>query len=118
MSNKPQTKFPSLAVGQRFIWRGRRYVKTSPLLGCAEDTGQSQMIPRSARVELPEDSVAAAAAKPAASSAQAALEALHQAALAGVDALAVEATPQTVARVRRELQAAHQRALKSLEGKG
>lgn len=117
MSNEAQTKFPGLAVGQRFSWRGRRYVKTSPLLACAEDTGESQMIPRSALVELATDAVGAAAARPAAGSAQAALEMLHQAALAGVETLAAEATPKTVARVRRELQAAYRRAVKSLEGK-
>lgn len=116
MSNEAQTKFLSLAVGQRFSWRGRRYVKTSPLLACAEDTGQSQMIPRSALVELAESSApapVAAATHPGLT----ALENFHQAALAGVETLAAEATPKTVARVRRELQTAYQRAVKSLEGK-
>lgn len=114
MSTKPPTKFPHLAIGQPFIWHGKRYVKTSPLLGCAEDTGQSQMIPRSALVEIAAPS-SAAAAKPAAHSPQTALETLHQAALAGVELLAAEATPQTVLRVRRDLQAAYQRARESLE---
>lgn len=117
MSNEAQTKFPGLAIGQRFSWRGRRYVKTSPLLACAEDTGESQMIPRSALVELPADAVTAATSRPAESSAQAALEMLHQAALTGVESLAAEARPETAARVRRELRAAYQRAVKSLEGK-
>lgn len=115
MSNKSQTKFPALAIGQRFTWRGRAFVKTGPLLACAEDNGQSQMIPRSAVVEVAEQ----AAAKPApdADPARRALELLHQAALAGVETLAAEATTKTVVRVRHELDTAYQHALKSLDGK-
>ena len=115
MSNTTQTKFPALTIGQRFTWRGRAFVKTSPLLACAEDTGQSQMIPRSAVVEVTEQTVAQAA--PDADPARRALELLHQTALAGVETLATEATTKTVARVRRELDAAYRRALKSLDGK-
>lgn len=116
MSNDKQAKFPSLAIGQRFSWRGRQYVKTSPLLGRAEDDGQSQMIPRSAVVELVEGSAPAPTAA-APHPGLVALEDFHKAVLAGVETLAAEATPKTVARVRRELQTAYQRAVKSFEGK-
>lgn len=115
MPNNAQTKFPALAIGQRFIWRGRTFVKTSPLLACAEDGGQSQMIPRSAVVEVAEQ--AAAKTAPSADPARRALEHLHQAALAGVETLAAKADAKTVTRVRREVDAAYQRALKSLDGR-
>lgn len=115
MSNKAQTKFPALTIGQRFIWRGRAFVKTSPLLACAEDDGKSQMIPRSAVVEVAGQ--AAAQAAPATDPARRALELLHQAALAGVETLAEEATAKTVTRVRRELDSAYKRAMKSLDSK-
>lgn len=115
MSNTAQTKFPALAIGQHFTWRGRAFVKTSPLLACAQDTGQSQMIPRSALVEVADQSAAKTA--PAADPARRALEHMHQAALAAVETLAAAADEKTVARVRRELAAAYQRALKSLDGR-
>ncbi|HEY9198490.1 MAG TPA: hypothetical protein VIR60_03920 [Gammaproteobacteria bacterium] len=116
MSSEAQTKFFSLSIGQRFSWRGNWFVKTSPLLACAEDSGQSQMIPRSALVGLaPGTSVASTSG--AADAAQRALELLQRAALAGVEELGAEATPQTTARVRGDVQAAYRRALKLLEGK-
>jgi hypothetical protein len=113
MSNKAQTKFPALAIGQHFTWRGRAFVKTSPLLACAQDTGQSQMIPRSAVVEVAEQ--AAAKTVPAADPARRALEHMHQAALAAVETLAAEAGEKTVTRVRRELDAAYRRAVQLLD---
>lgn len=114
MSNNAQTKFPALAVGQRFSWRGRTFVKTGPLLACAEEDGQSQMIPRSAVVEVTEQ--AAAKTAPAADPARRALQQVYEAALAGMDTLAAEAGAKTITRVRHELDAAYQRALKSLDG--
>lgn len=115
MSNKTQTRFPALAIGQRFSWRGRTFVKTSPLLACAADTGQPQMIPRSAVVEVAEQ--AAVKTAPAADPARRALQQVYEAALAGMETLAAEADAKTITRVRRELDAAYQRALKLLDGK-
>jgi len=43
-------KFPQLAIGQRFEWRGRVYVKSGPLAGTDVETQQTQIIPRSALV--------------------------------------------------------------------
>lgn len=113
MSNTVQTKFPALAIGQHFTWRGRAFVKTSPLLACAQDTGQSQMIPRSAVVEVAEQTAVKNA--PAADPARRALQQVYEAALTGMDTLAAEADAKTITRVRRELDAAYQRALKSLD---
>ena len=106
-------KFPQLALGQRFIFRGSRYVKVSPLLARAEDGGHSQMIPRSAHVEpldapVPDDT----RNKPA----HVALEELHCAALACLEDLASTsaAPPQAITRARQQLALAHQRALEQL----
>ena len=114
MSSKAQTKFPALAVGQRFVWRGQRFVKTSPLLACAEDGGRSQMIPRSAVVE---PTGAESDAAPIATDAlRQALEELRRAALTHVDALAAGATTQKAARARKDIEAAYRCALRLLAG--
>lgn len=115
MSNKAQTKFPALAVGQRFVWRGRRFVKTGPLLACAEDDGRSHMIPRSAVVERADAASDATAA--ASNGLRQALEDLRQAALTHVDALAAGATTPQAARARTEIQAAYQHVLDLIDDK-
>lgn len=112
MSNKIETKFPALAVGQRFHWRGRRFVKTGPLLARAEDGGRSQMIPRSATVELAE---AAADPAPATDSVRQALDDLRQTALDQLDAVAADATAQKAAAARKEIEAACARVLRLLD---
>lgn len=43
-------KFPQLSIGQRFEWRGRIYTKSGPVAGTDTETGNSQVIPRSALV--------------------------------------------------------------------
>ena len=114
MPSKAQTKFPALAVGQRFVWRGQRFVKTSPLLACAEDGGRSQMIPRSAVVE---PTGAKSDAAPIATDAlRQALEELRRAAQTHVDALAAGATTQKAARARKDIEAAYRYALRLLAG--
>ena len=112
MSTKAQTKFPILAVGQRFVWRGQRFVKTGPLSACAEDGGRSQIIPRSAVVGLTD--AESGPASVATDALQQALEELRRAALTHVDALAAGATAQKTARARKDIETAYRRALKVL----
>ncbi|MBI5463113.1 MAG: hypothetical protein HY941_13085 [Gammaproteobacteria bacterium] len=104
-------KFPQLALGQGFVFRGTRYVKVSPLLARAEDSGHSQMIPRSAQVELLDVPATAGVEK---NPAHVALEELHRAALDCLEELAAHAPPQAVSRARQRLAAARQRALEQL----
>lgn len=116
MSGKAPTKFPAVAVGQRFVWRGSYFVKTSPLLACAEDDGRSQMIPRSAVVELAD--TASPSAPPVTRSLRQALEDLQQTALEQVDALIADATPATAARARKAIEATYRRVLQLFDDRG
>jgi hypothetical protein len=54
-----EQKFGQLPPGQQFIWQGRKWQKTSPLLACAEGTAQPRIIPRSARVMLADNNLVA-----------------------------------------------------------
>ena len=107
------SKFPSLAIGQRFLFRGAYYVKVSPLLARAEDSGQSQMIPRSAQVDLL-DAPPAGADTP--EPIQAAVDDLHSAALDCLEELAniSAAPPQALAHARKQLDVARRRVLAKL----
>lgn len=116
MSGKAPTKFPAVAVGQRFVWRGSCFVKTSPLLACAEHDGRSQMIPRSAVVELAD--TVSPSAPPATRSVRQALENLQQIALEQIDALIADATPATAARARKVIEAAYRQALQRFDDHG
>lgn len=51
-------KFHQVAVGQRFEFEGKVYVKSRPLTAIHEASGQTQMIRRSANVTLPGERVA------------------------------------------------------------
>lgn len=114
--NKAQTKFPAVAVGQRFVWRGKRFLKTSPLLACAEDDGRAQMIPRSAVVELAD--AASLSSSPVPRSLRQALDDLQQTALEQIDALIADATPATAARARKVIEAAYRQALQRFDDHG
>lgn len=46
------TRFSLLAVGTRFAYEGKWYVKSAPLIAAAADGSGQRMIPRSALVEL------------------------------------------------------------------
>jgi hypothetical protein len=113
MSNKAQTRFPALEIGQRFVWRGERYVKTSPLLACSEVGGRSQMIPRSAVVELA--NAAGAAAPEVGQSLRQALDELRQTSLKQIDALVEGVTAPKAARARKEIETAYRRTVKLLD---
>jgi len=49
-----ERKFGELPPGQYFIWQGQQWQKTSPLLARLEGTEEPRMVPRSAKVSLPE----------------------------------------------------------------
>ncbi|MBI5041161.1 MAG: hypothetical protein HZB57_08185 [Gammaproteobacteria bacterium] len=103
-------KFPQLALGQGFIFRGTRYVKVSPLLARAEASGHSQVIPRSALVEPLDASAPSATTDPT----HAALEELHRAALDCLEELSAKVPAPAYEQAHRQLAAAYQRALKML----
>jgi len=110
------SKFTALAIGQRFALRGKYFVKTSPLLARAQDSGQSQVIARSTYVDLldaPE--VSQITRRPA----HAVVDALYSAALTCVEELANRCTApaQALRRAREQLDKAHQRALVQLDEK-
>lgn len=111
MPNNSTTKFPAVAIGQCFVWRGRRFVKTGPLLACADDDGRSQMIPRSALVELADGAATAAAATDCL---RTAVDGLRQTALDQIDALAADPTAPTAAGARAAIEAAYTRVLQQL----
>jgi hypothetical protein len=46
-------RFPQVAIGQRFIYRGKHYTKTGPLTASEEGGGgDRQLIPKAAHVTL------------------------------------------------------------------
>jgi hypothetical protein len=108
------SKFTALAIGQRFALRGKYFVKISPLLARAEDGGQSQMIARSAYVDLLD---AAAVSQITRRPAHAAVDTLYSAALTCMDELAnsCAAPAQALRQAREQLDKAHQRALAQLD---
>jgi len=108
------SKFTALAIGQRFALRGKYYVKTSPLLARAEDSGQSQVIARSAYVDLLD---AAAVSQITRGPAHAAVDTLYSAALTCMEELAhsCAAPAQALTHAREQLDKAHQRALAQLD---
>lgn len=57
-------KFPHLPLGERFRFEGAIYRKTGPIAATNEATGQTRMIPRYARLELLDESVAPVKAAP------------------------------------------------------
>lgn len=46
------SKFHLLAIGQRFLWNGETWRKTSPLLAVSETTGTRRLIPRAAVLQV------------------------------------------------------------------
>lgn len=46
------SKFHLLAIGQRFLWSGEIWRKTSPLLAVSETTGTRRLIPRAAVLQV------------------------------------------------------------------
>lgn len=45
-------RFPQVAIGQRFIYRGKHYTKTGPLTASEEGGGDRQLIAKAAQVTL------------------------------------------------------------------
>jgi hypothetical protein len=107
------SKFTALAIGQRFALRGKYFVKISPLLARAEDGGQSQMIARSACVDLlaapPESQITR---RPA----HAAVDTLYGVALTCIEELAntCAASAQALTHAREQLDKAYQRVVVQL----
>lgn len=67
-------KFPQLAEGARFRWRGQLYRKTGPMVAQADAGDERKLIPRSAVVE-PVDDTRSPPARPATGLAAAEVEA-------------------------------------------
>jgi hypothetical protein len=49
-----QIKFIQLEIGQRFLFEGHAYTKSTPLMARSETNGQERFVPRSAVVETEE----------------------------------------------------------------
>jgi len=70
-------KFSQLAIGQRFVWQGQTWVKSTPLQADPVEDGKRRLVPRSATVEPLE--VESATDTPPARPSQIPLERLEQA---------------------------------------
>jgi len=53
-----ELKFGQLPPGTRFHWQNREWYKTSPILACAQGEEKPVLVPRSTRVEVPDQPAA------------------------------------------------------------
>ena len=107
-------KFTVLAIGQRFAFRGKYFVKISPLLARAEDGGQSQMIARSVYVDLLDAPPASPITR---RPAHAAVDSLYSAAITCMEELAnaCAASAHALTDAREQLDKAYQRVVVQLD---